>query len=131
MKVYDLDGYESKWNMGGKEVHADTRPRSSLHKAAREVLRSRFPTLQMLEEVRVKVRKGKTLYIDFYFPLRKLAVEVHGQQHYSFNSMFHNTTQDFMRQCKNDRDKAEWCEINGIELIVFKYDEEEDWTDQI
>ena len=131
MQVINLDGVESKWKMGGKEVNNDRRPRSSLHKAAREILKSRFPTFQILEEVSVPIRKGKTLYFDFYLPLRKLAIEVHGEQHYAFNSLFHSSRQDFLRQKSNDRDKAEWCKLNGIELVVFSHDQQGTWEKQV
>ena len=129
MLVYDLDGNESKWKLNGKEVVMDARARSSLHKAARVLLRERFPTLQLLEETPVKVHKGKTLYLDFYFPLRKLAIEVHGQQHFKYNTHFHASPQDFLKQRKNDNEKAEWCELNSIELITLSFDDVDNWGD--
>ncbi len=131
MLVYDLDGNLANWKMGGKEVVGDKRARSYLHKAARKILKDRFPTLQVLEEVTIKVRRNKTLFLDFYLPLRKLAIEVNGEQHYSFNSHFHSTTHDFIRQRKNDISKLEWCDVNDIELIVFKFDEQESWVEQV
>lgn len=129
MIVYDLDGNQSKWKMMGREINNDTRPRSELHKTARKLLKKRFPTLLLLEETPIHPVKGSTLYLDFYFPLRKLCVEVHGQQHFSFNSMFHITPKDFIKQKKNDKNKEEWCEINGITYLVFPYDKVNDWED--
>lgn len=127
MLVTDLDGVKGQWRPRGKEVTQDKRPRSALHKKARKLLKERFPTLIIVEEPPIKVRHRKTLYFDFYIPLRKTAIEVHGQQHYRFNSLFHSSASDFLKQKQNDEDKAEWCEINGITLIVFKYDE--DWSE--
>lgn len=128
MKIYDVEGNSIDWKPNGREVTLDNRPRSNLHKKAREVIKDRFYTLQVLEEVIIPVRPKINLYLDFYLPLRKIAVEVNGEQHYSFNSMFHKTRQDFIRQKKRDAMKTEWCKINGIELIVFKFNEIDNWS---
>lgn len=129
MFVEDLEGNVSQWKARGKEVVQDRRPRSGLHKKARDLIKERFPTLLVLEEVSLKPRPRVTLYLDFYLPLRKLAIEVHGEQHYKFSSLFHSSALDFMNQKKNDRDKADWCDINGIELIVLPYNE--DWSESL
>ena len=131
MFVEDLEGNVSQWKARGREIVQDRRPRSNLHKAARELLKNKYPTLLVLEEVPLKPRPRTTLYLDFYLPLRKLAIEVHGQQHYKFSSLFHSSPSDFLDQKKRDRDKAEWCDINGIELIVLAHDEQEDWSELI
>ena len=130
MEVFDLDGNRVKWTPKGKEVVLDTRPRSALHKTAREVLKAKFPTLQLMEEVPFNPRRGKTLYFDFYLPLRNMAIEVHGEQHYNYSSLFHRTRMDFINQRKNDADKREWCETNNITLLVLPYDEQP-WSDII
>lgn len=127
MKVRGLDGYKYDWKFNGEEVNIDKRSRSGLHLEARSLLKTKFPTQMLLEEVPIEVRRGKTLFLDFYIPMRQLAIEVHGQQHYSYSTLFHRNQQDFMQQQKNDRDKAEWCEINGIDLIILPYNELETW----
>ena len=129
MFVEDLDGNTRNWKVKGKEVTLDKRPRSGLHKAAREIIKNRFPTLLVLEEVPIQPRPRQTLYLDFYMPLRKLAIEVHGQQHYKFSSLFHSSASEFLQQKKNDRDKAEWCYINDIELIIMPFDKQDEWGD--
>ena len=131
MQVVDLDGNSGEWKVKGKEVTLDKRPRSSLHKTARELLKERFPTYQILEEVGVPVKRGIHLYFDFYLPLRKLAIEVHGQQHYEYNTMFHNSQLDFLKQRRHDRYKEEWCEANGIQLIVLPYNEQDSWKEKL
>lgn len=128
MFVEDLEGNVAEWKMNGKEVVLDRRPRSALHRAARELIKKKFPTLLVLEEVSIKPRPRQVLYLDFYLPLRKLAIEVHGEQHYKFNSLFHSSASDFLQQRKNDKQKTEWCDINGIELIVLSYNQEDNWS---
>lgn len=127
MRAIDLDGNQIKWQIKGHEVTGDTRPRSELHLQARVLLKEKFPTQQILEEVSVPIRRGKTLYLDFYLPLRKIAIEVHGEQHFRRVAHFHDSPVAFATQLSNDRDKQEWCEINGITHIVLPYDKTEDW----
>jgi hypothetical protein len=127
MLVTDLNGEQYEWKMKGKEVRIDKRPRSSLHKTAREILKDRFPTLVLLEEVPIKVGRRRTLYLDFYLPLRRTAIEVQGEQHFKFSSLYHSSASDFRKQVGNDNDKSEWCEINGIDLVIFAFNNQDDW----
>jgi hypothetical protein len=60
-----------------------------------------------------------------------LIIEVHGEQHYSFCSRFHKTKMDFFNSKQRDKDKEEWCNINGIKIIVLKHDERQKWTSVI
>lgn len=133
MKVKDLYGNASNWKLKGDIVSAsDSRRRSQLHVNARKILYDLFPTIQILEEVPINARPGKTQYLDFYINKIKLAVEVHGQQHYKFNTMFHASAQDFINQRKNDADKKDWCELNNITYIELPYNEkEEEWLSRI
>lgn len=127
MLVIDLDGKQIKWQIKGHEVTGDKRPRSDLHLQARKLLKEKFPTQQILEEVSVPVKRGKTLYLDFYLPLRQIAIEVHGEQHYKRIAHFHDSPMAFANQLSNDREKREWCEINGITHIVLPFDKTTEW----
>jgi len=133
MRVKDLHGNTSNWKLKGEIVSAsDSKRRSKLHVMARTILYDLFPTIQILEEVPINARPGKTQFLDFYINKIKLAVEVHGQQHYKFNSMFHASAQDFLNQKKLDADKREWCLYNNITLIELPYNEkEEEWRNRI
>lgn len=127
MKVKTLEGYSVDWKVNGKEVNLDKRDRSNLHIQARKILRAKYATLQILEEVPIPIRQGKTLYLDFYIPVKKLAIEVHGEQHYAYSSFFHKSPQDFIQQRKNDSDKLEWAEINGLTVKILPFDKVEEW----
>jgi hypothetical protein len=65
---------------------------------------------------------GTRLAIDFYLPTYKLAFEFNGSQHDSYNSFFHHSKQDFLRQKVRDLRKKEWCELNDIRLIIIRED---------
>jgi len=133
MKARDLEGNIATWKLTGQIVTAtDKRSRSKLHVKARKILYELFPTMKILEEVPIKPRGNKTQYLDFYINQIKLAVEVHGQQHYKFNTMFHASARDFLNQKRNDTDKEDWCILNGITHIELPYNEDiEQWKNKI
>lgn len=133
MKVKDLDFKEYKLTLGGYTVQAnETRPRSTYHLTARKILKSLFPTAQILEEVPINLRWNQKVHIDFLINQFKIVVEVHGQQHYKFTPMFHASAQDFIKQKKRDNDLKEWCVINNFTYIELKYDESpEEWIKKI
>jgi hypothetical protein len=127
MKIRGLDGQIHNWKLHGYVVRAsESRPRSKLHLKARGILKDIFPTVQILEEVAAPITRTEKLFFDFYLNTVKLVVEVHGQQHYKFNTMFHTSAQDFANQRKRDRRKAEWCEYNNITYIELPYNEDGD-----
>ena len=127
MKTRGLDGQIHNWKLHGYVVRAsESRPRSKLHLKARTILKDIFPTVQILEEVAAPITRTEKLFFDFYINTVKLVVEVHGQQHYKFNTLFHSSAQDFANQRKRDRRKAEWCEYNNITYIELPYNEDED-----
>jgi hypothetical protein len=130
MNVRDLDGKIVKWNPSGTSSK-DTRAKSNLHMIARGVLKYKYPTLQMLEEVSIPLRARKTVFLDFYCPLLKRAYEVHGEQHYKFVPHFHANIQAFAHQRALDSAKVEWCDINGIEVIELGFDTLEDWENMV
>lgn len=131
MQVKDLDGNTYHWQLIGKIANGSIQNKSSLHLEARTLIHECFPTLQVLEEVPIQIRKAETLYLDFYLPLIKRCIEVHGEQHYKFSRFFHNTTLGFIKHKKRDQDKKEWCEINGIEYIELPFDQQGQWLDRI
>lgn len=128
MIVRDLDGNAHSWHLTGHMAKGKTNHRSSLHLRARELIVSCYPTLQVLEEVSINLRKNEILYLDFYLPLTKTCIEVHGEQHYKFVPFYHNTLFGFVRSQKRDREKTEWCELNDIKQIILPYNEDvEQW----
>jgi len=132
MKVRDLEGNLSHFKLNGSIITAgDNRSRSKLHIQAREILYGLFPTMQILEEVLIHTRPRQNQYLDFYINKLKLAVEVHGQQHYKFNSLFHASARDFLKQKKMDQDKKEWCELNNITHIELPFNEIKEWKKTI
>lgn len=132
MLITDLDGNSHNWLLTGNMAKGKINNRSSLHLNARELISKVYPTLQILEEVPINLRRGETLYLDFYLPLKKVCFETHGEQHYKFVQFYHNNMLNFLKSQKRDREKQEWCEINNIKYIVLPYNESLDlWFERI
>ena len=121
MNVKDLDGNHSIWHLTGNIVKGSIEHKSSYHIQARKLLKTIYPTMQILEEIPINPRKSETLYLDFYIPLIKKCVEVHGEQHYKFTPYYHSNKLAFLKSQKRDKDKLEWCQINGIQYIELPY----------
>ena len=132
MKVTDLEGNVSTWKMKGSVVISKGRECSALHIKARKLVHEVYPTVTLLEEVPLHVRPSNVLYLDFYIPLHKIAIEVHGKQHYEYIRHFHRDRIACAKHMRRDREKAEWCELNDIKLIVLPYNETVDeWRQKI
>lgn len=128
MKVKDLSGRWHTWNLTGHVPPENaTRARSQGHLRMRELLRELYPTDSILEEVSLP---GIGLYADFYLPQRKKMVEVHGEQHFKYVPHFHGNPQGFAESKVRDKNKEEWCNINGIEYVAVKdSDDDEIWKE--
>jgi hypothetical protein len=131
VKVTGLDGKTYSWTFSGNMPdYDDEKTRSSLHLLARNILKSIYPMDRILEEVSLPGSNGLTA--DFWLPLRKTIVEVHGEQHYKYIPFFHNTVLNFYHSKRNDKNKAEWCSINNIFLIELPFNEsEQQWRKRI
>lgn len=128
MKVKTLDNELVNWVISGNTFQN----KSSYHNAAREVIKKVYLTAQILEEVSIPLYRGKTLYLDFYLPLYKMAFEIHGEQHYKFIAHFHKDVRGFAESRKRDLSKIEWCRINNIKVIELSYNEtEEEWLEKL
>ena len=134
MKIIGLDQQEYSWIPSNNIV--DTEKRSGLHNKAKELLKERYPNDRILEELvlpgtKTATRKS-TLKADFFIPVRKLIIEVHGEQHTGFNNFFFKSKMDFYKAQARDRDKKQWCEINNFELIELFHNESiEEWRSKI
>lgn len=132
MQIKTLDGFIQNWQLTGHYSHAKLGNKSSLHLLARKLITQQYPTLQLLEEVPIPVKKSDNYFLDFYLPILKTAVEVHGEQHYKFVGFYHTSQLGFLKSQKRDREKREWCEINSIKYIELPYNESEnEWSERI
>lgn len=132
MLVKDLDNNSHNWQLTGNMAKGSLENKSSYHLKARDLITELFPTLQILEEVPIPLRRSETLFLDFYLPLKKLCLEIHGEQHYKFVAFYHSNMLGFLKSQKRDKEKQEWCRINNIHYIELPYDESiDDWRKRI
>lgn len=132
MLIKDLNGNTHNWQLTGNMAKGKISNRSSLHLTTRSIITQNYPTLQILEEVPIPLKNRETLYLDFYLPLKKTCIEVHGEQHYKFVPFYHSTILNFLKSQKRDREKEEWCELNNIKHVILRYDEnEQTWNERI
>lgn len=125
MKVTGLDGKQHKWNLiGHVPLMDDTRRCSQYHERARELLSELFPLERILEEV--PLPGSGQLTADFFVPMKKIMVEVHGQQHYEYSAFLHGTEGEFKKGQQRDKNKRSWCELNNIRLVELPYWETND-----
>lgn len=131
MKITTLDGNSVIWKLTGF-VKNERVNQSGPHVLCKKLLKEVFPTCQILEEIPIPVKNNLQLYLDFYIPLYSLAIEVNGQQHYSYNKYYHNNVIGFIKQQKNDKLKQEWCKLNYIQLILLNdKDNVDQWKNQL
>jgi len=128
MKVVGLNGKTYVLGLSGE---SNVLNKSKYHLIAREVIKKVFSSIKLSEEVHIPGCPS-TMYMDFFIPLMKIGIEVQGEQHYKMVPHFHKDKMAFALARKRDREKAEWCEINGISLIEFPYNETpEQWEERL
>lgn len=132
MKVVGLDGRTYIWHLAGHNgTDSPERPRSQYHLLARELLRRLYPMDRILEEVPLP-GCPTNLWADFYLPLRKMMLEVQGEQHYRFIPHFHAGKLAYLSARGRDVDKKRWCLANEISLVELPWMESaNDWVKRI
>lgn len=86
-----------------------------------QILKEKYPFDVILEEVYIPKHP---FILDFFLPLRKLVVEINGDQHDKFVKFFHGSFKNFVKSQHRDNDKAYWAEINNLRFISVKTEEE-------
>lgn len=126
-----FDKREHVFNYSKHNKRKYNKNKSSLHLEARSIIDELFSQYSVYEEITLpgsrKTPKQSLLFADFYIPDLALVVEVHGQQHYEYNSFFHKSIVHFYQCKKRDKDKIEWCEFNGIDVAELPYNRKKEW----
>jgi hypothetical protein len=67
---------------------------------------------------------GTRMKVDIVNMTKKIAIEVQGNQHYSFNKHFHkNSRLKYLASLKRDVKKIEWLELNDFLVAEITEDE--------
>jgi hypothetical protein len=126
--IKGLDGQSYNWKLTSKPRTNASKP----HRLCREILKEFYPLDQILEELFLPGAESN-LYLDFYLPLRRLAVEVDGVQHGKYIKHFNNYDKmNYYKSIKRDKQKTEWCQINEITLIrVLAEEGIDEWRNKL
>jgi len=60
---------------------------------------------------------GTMLKVDFLNATKRIAVEIQGNQHESFNEFFHHSRLNYLQSIKRDVKKEEWLIKNNFKFI--------------
>jgi len=61
---------------------------------------------------------GTMLKVDFLNATKRIAVEIQGNQHESFNKFFHeNSRLKYLQSIKRDVQKVKWLEMNNFKFL--------------
>jgi hypothetical protein len=130
MKVLGLDGRTHNLDLTGRVPLESERGGSAPHARCRALLERLFPADRRLEEVALP--GSGNLRLDFFLPTRRLAIEVHGRQHYEFVPHFHKTRLGFLQHRKRDTLKVDWCALNRLTHVELPHDGTDDeWAARI
>lgn len=69
-------------------------------------------------------KTGRNLYLDFYLPNKKIAIECQGEQHFKYAPFFHHDNKSFQIQKERDAKKRILCKEHGITLLYFAHNKD-------
>lgn len=133
MNIIGLDGKNYSWIPTNAQCNGT---KSKLHIRAKKLLTEMYPNDRILEEISLPGTKNSfrktVLRADLFLPMRKLLIEVHGEQHHKFNSFFFRNKLEFYKAKARDNDKKAWCDLNDITLIELNYNEDiDEWRRKV
>jgi hypothetical protein len=135
ISVTGFDGKQHKFNYSKNRNRKFRNKTSSLHREARLLISQEWPYSSVYEEVTLpgskKLGMKSLLYADFFIPDLMTVIEVHGEQHYKMSHFFYRSQMEFVNAKMRDRNKADWCDLNEIRLIVLPYNERQRWTEML
>ncbi len=123
MRLLNIYGRLERRNVNKYLIDWDKESRSKLQFKVKQFFRKYWFSCVVYEEFPVY---GSRMKVDILNATRKIAIEVNGAQHGSFNKFFHgNSRIKYLNSIKRDFKKLEWLEGNGYNLIEINYDEVE------
>ena len=121
MRLYNIKGKLQSKLVTKYLIDWNKKSRSKIQFKVKQFLKSYWENHVVYEEFPVY---GSRMKVDILNATKKIAVEVNGRQHSSFNSFFHNNSRlNYLASIKRDVEKREWLEKNGYTLIEIEEDE--------
>ena len=118
MRLYNTYGRIQNKNVSKYLIDWNKKSRSKLQKRVKDFLKPYWQGHIVYEEFPVY---GTRLKVDILNATIKVAVEVNGPQHSSFNKFFHgNSRAKYLASIKRDHEKQRWLEKNQYKLIELE-----------
>ena len=121
MRLFNINGRLQKKSVSKYLINWNKKSRSKIQFKVKQFLKPYWENHIVYEEFPVY---GTRMKVDILNATKKIAVEVNGRQHSSFNAFFHNNSRaKYLASIKRDVEKREWLEKNGYTLIEIEEDE--------
>lgn len=118
MRLYSITGKLISKNVSKYRVDWNSKSMSNLQFEIKQFLRQHWKNHIVYEEFPVY---GTRMKVDFINATRKIAVEVNGAQHSSFNKFFHNNSRaKYLSSIRRDYEKYEWLMKNEFKFIELE-----------
>lgn len=117
MKMLNLRGKLVSKNVSKYLINWDSKSRSKFQEEVKKFLKPYWSYCIVFEEFPVY---GSLLKVDILNATKKIAVEVNGEQHYSYNNFFHGSIEKYADSLDRDTIKLEWLEKNGYQLVEIR-----------
>lgn len=121
MKLYNVYGRLVSKNVTRYVINWDGKSRSKIQFKIKQFLKPYWKNQIVFEEFPVY---GSRMKVDILNATKKIAVEINGAQHSSFNKFFHNNSrQNYLRSITRDHEKFKWLDSNGYMLLEILEEE--------
>jgi hypothetical protein len=118
MRLFNAYGRLQNRNVSKYLIDWDKKSRSKLQKQVKDFFKPYWLGHIVYEEFPVY---GTRLKVDILNATIKVAIEVNGPQHSSFNKFFHgNSRAKYLASIKRDHEKQLWLEKNNYKLIELE-----------
>lgn len=121
MRLYDINGRLKKKPVSQYLINWDGKSRSNIQFLTKQFLKKYWRTNIVYEEFPVY---GTLMKVDILNVTKRIAVEVNGKQHDSFNKFFHaGSRSKYLESIKRDVAKRAWLEKNDFLVVEIEEDE--------
>lgn len=117
MRLFNVRGKLVSKNVSKYIIDWEGKSRSKFQEQIKLFLKPHWSYCIVYEEFPVY---GTLLKVDILNATKKIAVEINGEQHYSYNKFFHGSIEGYANSLERDTIKLNWLEKNGYSLIEIK-----------
>jgi len=128
MRLLNINGTLTNKNVRRNLINWEGKSRSKLQFKFKELFYTYWNNNIVYEEFPVY---GSMLKVDLLNATKKIAVEIQGNQHESFNKFFHdNSRLKYLQSIKRDVKKEKWLEMNDFKFLELYENDLKDLSPQ-